>query len=240
MPKLELGDLVSVKRAREANVPVLAALVDAGWDLMALVPSCVLMFKQELPLLFPGDEEVIKVARAFFDPFEYLMARHVEGQFKIDFAGGLGKVLYHASCHQRVQNIGPKTRDILNLVPGTEVVVVERCSGHDGTYGVKVETFDKAMKIARPVIRQIREAEADHYGSDCPIAGHHLANGGVKVETFDKAMKIARPVIRQIREAEADHYGSDCPIAGHHLANGVGNGTQPDHPLSLLRKAYGV
>jgi Fe-S oxidoreductase len=197
MPKLELGDLVSVKRAREANVPVLAALVDAGWDLMALVPSCVLMFKQELPLLFPGDEEVIKVARAFFDPFEYLMARHVEGQFKIDFAGGLGKVLYHASCHQRVQNIGPKTRDILNLVPGTEVVVVERCSGHDGTYGVKVETFDKAMKIARPVIRQIREAEADHYGSDCPIAGHHLANG-------------------------------------------VGNGTQPDHPLSLLRKAYGV
>ena len=60
---------------------------------------------------------------------------------------------------------------------GTEVVGVERCSGHDGTYGVKVETFDKAMKIARPVIRQIREAEADHYGSDCPIAGHHLANG---------------------------------------------------------------
>jgi len=197
MPKLELGDLVSVKRAREANVPVLAALVDAGWDLMALVPSCVLMFKQELPLLFPGDEEVIKVARAFFDPFEYLMARHVEGQFKTDFARGLGKVLYHASCHQRVQNIGPKTRDILNLVPGTEVVVVERCSGHDGTYGVKAETFDKAMKIARPVIRQIREAEADHYGSDCPIAGHHLANG-------------------------------------------VGDGTQPAHPLSLLRKAYGV
>ena len=197
MPKLELGDLTSVNRAREANVPVLAALADAGWDFMALVPSCVLMFKQELPLLFPEDDEVIKVAQAFFDPFEYLMARHVEGQFKTDFARGLGKVLYQASCHQRVQNIGPKTRDILNLVPDTDVVVAERCSGHDGTYGVKVETFDKAMKIARPVIRQIRETEADHYGSDCPIAGHHLANG-------------------------------------------VGNGSQPDHPVSLLRKAYGI
>ena len=197
MPKLELGDLASVDRAREINVPVLAALADAGWDLMALVPSCVLMFKQELPLLFPEDDDVIKVAKAFFDPFEYLMARHAGGLVKTDFARGLGKVLYHSSCHQRVQNIGPKTRDVLSLIPETEVVVVERCSGHDGTYGVKRESYDKAMKIARPIIRKIRETTPDHYGSDCPIAGHHLANG-------------------------------------------VNDGSQPDHPLGLLRKAYGI
>ena len=178
-------------------MPVLAALADAGWDLMALVPSCVLMFKQELPLLFPEDDDVIKVAKAFFDPFEYLMARHAGGLVKTDFARGLGKVLYHSSCHQRVQNIGPKTRDVLSLIPETEVVVVERCSGHDGTYGVKRESYDKAMKIARPIIRKIRETTPDHYGSDCPIAGHHLANG-------------------------------------------VNDGSQPDHPLGLLRKAYGI
>jgi glycerol-3-phosphate dehydrogenase subunit C len=96
--------------AKEANIPVLAKLVDAGWDLTALIPSCVLMFKQELPLMFPDDPEVIKVKNAFFDPFEYLMLRHKEGRLKTDFQVGLGKVAYHAACHQRVQNIGPKTR----------------------------------------------------------------------------------------------------------------------------------
>ena len=177
MPRLELGDLESVARAKEQNIPQLARLVDDGWDILALVPSCVLLFKQQLPLLFAGDEQVKKVAAAFFDPFEYLLARHKEGKLKIEFVQSLGKVAYHAACHQRAQNIGRKTRDLLSLVPQTEVTVIERCSGHDGTYGVKLETFDKAMKIGRPVVERIEQARPDHYGSDCPIAGHHLANG---------------------------------------------------------------
>ncbi len=60
MPKLELGDLDSVKAARDANIPELARLVDEGWDIVAPVPSCVLMFKQELPLMFPDDASVAK------------------------------------------------------------------------------------------------------------------------------------------------------------------------------------
>lgn len=177
MPKLELGDLESVRRARDANIPTLAKLVDEGWDLTALVPSCVLMFKQELPLMFPDDPEVQKVKQAFFDPFEYLMLRHKESALNTEFKQALGKVAYHAACHQRVQNIGPKTRDALNLVPDTELTMIERCSGHDGTYAVKVENRAAAVKIARPVVRQVREAEADHTTSDCAMAGHHIANG---------------------------------------------------------------
>ena len=72
MPKLELGDLDSVAKAKEANVPELARWVEQGWDIVAPVPSCVLMFKQELPLMFPEDQQVQAVARAFFDPFNYL------------------------------------------------------------------------------------------------------------------------------------------------------------------------
>ena len=177
MPKLELGDLASVQKAKEANIPQLAQCVDDGWDLMALVPSCVLMFRQELPLLFPDDPEVRKVADAFFDPLEYLMLRHSDGLLNTEFVQSLGSVVYQASCHQRVQNFGPKTRDLLKLIPDTEVTMIERCSGHDGTYGVKAETFDKAMKIGRPVINAIKKNNPDHYGSDCPIAGNHLANG---------------------------------------------------------------
>ncbi len=86
--------------------------------------------------MYPGDADVKKVAEAFYDPFEYLMLRHKEGALKTDFKNALGKVSYHAACHQRVQNIGQKTRQALELVPGTTVEVLERCSGHDGTYAV--------------------------------------------------------------------------------------------------------
>lgn len=197
MPKLELGDLESVARAKEANIPVLSRLVDEGWDIVSPVPSCGLMFKQELPLIFPDDPDVAKVARAVFDPFEYLMLRHKEGRLRTDFKNPLGKVSYHVPCHLRVQNIGLKTRDVLNLVPGTTIDTIERCSGHDGTYAVKREYHEISMKIGKPVASRVQQAEPDHYGSDCPMAGHQIENG-------------------------------------------MGRGKKPEHPMSLLRLAYGI
>jgi len=197
MPKLELGDLESVARAKEANVPVLAKLVDEGWDIVAPVPSCALMFKQELPLMYPDDAEVKKVAGAIFDPFEYLMHRHKEGKLNTDFKHVLGKVAYHAACHQRVQNVGRKTLDILSLIPDSEVQIIERCSGHDGTYAVKKEFHEASMKIVRPVVNQVKKLEADHYGSDCPMAGHHIEHG-------------------------------------------MADDSKTEHPMSLLRLAYGI
>ncbi|HET9835211.1 MAG TPA: heterodisulfide reductase-related iron-sulfur binding cluster [Rhodanobacteraceae bacterium] len=177
MPKLELGDLDSIEKYKNKNIPVLAAAVREGFDLTAAIPSCVLMFKQELPLLFPDDEDVQLVKRAFFDPFEYLMERHKAGLLKTDFGVPLGKVAWHVACHQRVQKIGPKTREILSLVPETEIVTIERCSGHDGTYGVRSETYSLARKIARPVETRIQQSEAPTLTSDCPMAGSHLAHG---------------------------------------------------------------
>jgi glycerol-3-phosphate dehydrogenase subunit C len=177
MPKLELGDLEAVARAKEANIPVLAKLVDEGWDIVAPIPSCVLMFKQELPLMFPDDEQLKKVQNAIYDPFEYLMIRHAHDKLKTDFKKPLGNVVYHAACHQRVQNIGSKTSQLLKLIPDTEVEVVERCSGHDGTYAVKSEYHKISMKICRPVVNKVKQANADYYGSDCPMAGHQIENG---------------------------------------------------------------
>ena len=197
IPKLELGNLDAVEEAKNINIPILAKLVDEGWDLTALIPSCVIMFKQELPLMFPNEKDVIKVKNAFFDPFEYLMIRNREDKFLTDFKTSLGKVSYHAACHQRVQNIGPKTKEILSLIPNTEVESIERCSGHDGTYAVKKECHEYSMKIVRPIVRKINEAKPDHYGSDCAMAGHHI---------------------------------------GHALDNK----TEPEHPITLLRKAYQI
>ncbi len=197
MPKLELGDLESVAEYKAQNVPMLAALVDEGWDIVAPIPSCVLMFKQELPLMFPDDEQVARVAAAFYDPFEYLMLRYKAGELRTDFRESLGKVSYHVACHLRVQNIGLKTRDVLSLVPDTQVEPIERCSGHNGTYAVK---------------REFRE----------------------------HSVKIGRPVVRKVASSGADHYGSDCPMAGRQIASGLEGDTAPEHPLTLLAKAYGL
>ena len=197
MPKMELGDLDAVARAKEANIPVLARMVDEGFDLIAPIPSCVLMYKQELPLMFPDDPEVLKVQGAFFDPFEYLWLRHKGGALKTDFSQPLGDVSYQVACHLRVQNIGLKTRDVLSLIEGTTVHAQERCSGHDGTYAVRKETYDKAVKIARPVVRKVDQQKADHFASDCPMAAAHISSLSTVTE-------------------------------------------KPEHPMTLLRQAYGL
>ncbi len=197
MPKLELGDLDAVSKAKDANIKILARLVDDGWDIVTPVPSCTLMFKQELPLMFPDENDVIKVQQAMFDPFEYLMLRNKAGKLNTDFKAPLGKIAYHVACHQRVQRIGMKTRDLLQLIPGTEVLPIERCSGHDGTY-----TF--------------------------------------KSEFHDTAMKICKPVVNKIKQNNADVYTSDCAMAGHHIEAGLADGSKPIHPVSLVRKAYGI
>jgi glycerol-3-phosphate dehydrogenase subunit C len=197
MPKLELGDLKAIEELKNANIPALAAMVDRGYDIVTPVPSCTLMFKQELPLMFPDDPLVKKVKAAMFDPFEYLWLRHKAGKLKTEFKNKIGKVSYHVPCHLRVQNIGLKTRDVMKLVPETEVETIERCSGHNGTYGVKTEYRDISMKIGRPVISKVE-------ASGC------------------------------------DHYASDCPMAGHQIESGLQTAKEPEHPLKLLRMAYGI
>jgi len=177
MPKLELGDLEAVARLKEKNAPQLLAMIERGYDIVAPIPSCVLMFKQELPLMFPGDADIAKIRDHMFDPFEYLALRHKAGLVRTDFVRPLGKVSYHVACHLRVQNIGLKTRDVLQLIPGTTVEPIERCSGHDGTYGVKSKFRATSMKIGKPVIQRVQASGADFYASDCPMAGHQIESG---------------------------------------------------------------
>ena len=196
MPKLELGDLDAVERAKQANIRQLVAWVDQGWDIVTPIPSCTLMFKQELPLMFPADANVLKVRDAMFDPFEYLMLRHKDGLLKTDFRHSLGTVAYQVPCHLRVQNIGLKTRDLLAMAPETTVQVIERCSGHDGTYAVKKEFHETSKKIARPVINKVKKGDATRFASDCPMAAEQVAGD------LD------------------DH--------------------RPEHPLGLLKNAYGL
>jgi Fe-S oxidoreductase len=200
MPKLELGDLKAVEHLKNVNIPPLEKLAREGYAILTPIPSCTLMFKQELPLMFPEDAGVLAVKAAMFDPFEYFVLRAKDGLLKKDFREKLGKVSYHIPCHSRVQNVGQKTREMLEMIPGTAVTTIERCAGHDGTWGVKTEYFANSMKIGRPVFRQMAAAEPDWICSDCPIAARHIVQG-IKQEKTPAAKA---------------------------------------HPLTLLRKAYGI
>ncbi len=208
MPKLELGDLDAVASHKAANMPVLARYAKEGWAIVSAIPSCTLMFKQELPLMFPDCADTQAVKAAMFDPFEYLIARHKDGLLKTDFKAALGRVSYHIPCHGRVQNIGRKTEEMFKLI-GSKVEVklttVERCSGHAGTYGVKSATHLVAMKIGKPVFKAMANAggggEPDFISSDCALAGHHIAQGMAQAGLPPKALQ---------------------------------------HPLSLVRRAYGI
>jgi Fe-S oxidoreductase len=205
MPKLELGDLDSVKESKEANIPVLAQYAKDGFAIMAAVPSCALMFKQEIPLMFPDCADTQLVKDSMWDPFEYFMARKRDGLLKTEFPLALGNVSYQIPCHGRVQNIGRKTEEMLKMIPDTEINTIERCSGHAGTYGVKKASHETAMKIGKPVF---------------------------------KAMATMKD------GSKPDFISSDCPLGGHHIAQGfeVNNLGAPElnHPLTLVRKAYGL
>jgi len=194
MPKFELGDLESVEKLKNANIAQLAVCARDGFAILTPVPSCTLMFKSEMPLLFPEDDDVRRVAEAMFDPFEYLVARDKDGLLKRDFLRPLGKISYHIPCHSRVQNMGQKTREVLEWIPDTAVTTIERCAGHDGTWGVKEEFFETSMKIGRPVYRQMTEPDPDYVSSDCPIAGRAIMQGIAQAQQSAPRATKAHPL----------------------------------------------
>jgi glycerol-3-phosphate dehydrogenase subunit C len=177
MPHLEQGDIA---RVAENAVTVAAALgpyIDQGYDIVALIPSCALMLKFEWPLLLPEDAAIKRLARATFDASEYI----VDIAKKEGLAPGLsplpGGVTLHLACHARAQNMGQKAAEMLRLVPGTEIAVIERCSGHGGSWGVLKENFATALKVGKPVARQAAKNDKAFVASECPLAAAHILQG---------------------------------------------------------------
>jgi glycerol-3-phosphate dehydrogenase subunit C len=177
MPKLEQGLIADVAKAARLVAGVLKTYIDLGYDVIALVPSCALMLKSEWPLILPDDPDVKLLSRATYDLSEYV----VDIARKEGLAPGMqpvdGGIALHISCHSRAQNMGRKAADMLRLVPGADVEVVERCSGHGGSWGYKTANFETAMKVGAPVARQVEAAGKAYVSSECPLAGLHIAQG---------------------------------------------------------------
>src|SRR5690348_10514027 len=174
MPQLEQGDIAAVAASATQVAASLGPWIDKGYDIIALVPSCALMLKFEWPLIVPEDAAVAKLAKATFDVSEYI----VDIARKEGLADGLsaleGGVTVQVACHARAQNMGQKAAEMLRLLPQADVAVIERCSGHGGSWGVLKGNFETALKVGKPVARQALKNAKPFLASECPLAGMHI------------------------------------------------------------------
>ena len=174
MPQLESGDLSDVAGRAKRVAAAFAPYIEQGYEVAALTASCGLMMKFEWPLLLPEDESVRKLSAATRDICEYV----VDLSKSVGRAPGLapveGGVTVHHACHARAQNMGARSADMLRLIPDTKVEVVERCSGHGGTFGVMKDTYPLALKVGKPAAKQVAQKGSAELCSDCPLACKHI------------------------------------------------------------------
>ena len=191
MPQLEHGDIEAVAMSAQATAGDLGAWIDNGYDVIALVPSCALMLKFEWPLIVPGDAAVELLSRSTSDLSQYL----VDIAKNEGLAKGLspleGGVTVHIACHARAQNMGHKAAEMLRLLPQTEISVIERCSGHGGAWGVMKDNFEVALKIGKPVARDVAKRNPGHMVSECPLARDHILQGVERLDTDSSPANVS-------------------------------------------------
>ena len=152
------------------------------------------MLKFEWPLIVPDDPAVKRLSEATFDVAEYI----VDIARKEGLAPGLqpldGGVTLHIACHARAQNMGQKSAEMLRLLPDTQLSVIERCSGHGGSWGVMKENFETALKVGKPVARQALRDPKPLCRLGMPARRHACAAGhGAAGEGRDAAGPLGAP-----------------------------------------------
>jgi glycerol-3-phosphate dehydrogenase subunit C len=201
MPALDGGDVAFAIKQAKSNVRALLPFVDHGYRVAVLNPTCSLMLRQEYPELLddPADralaEAAKKVAAATRDASEFLFELRKEGRFKEDFRSTPnGNVAYHAPCHLRMQNVGFRGRDLMRRIPQVRPVLTAECCGHDGTWAMKTEYFPIALKYGSKAFDGMREADAELWTTDCPLAALQFEQACGKkalhpIEVLDRAYR---------------------------------------------------
>ena len=173
MPAIEAGDIELAKRLARTNVQVLLPEVRAGRKVIALNPTCSYAMRKEYGELL-GTPEAREVAAAVMDPCEFLFQLKQEGKFNREFHSTPGAIAYHVPCHLRAQNIGYRSRDLMRLIPGASIKMVEQCCGHDGTWAMRKEFFPLSLLTGKKAFDQMQAAEAAVMATDCPLAAIHF------------------------------------------------------------------
>lgn len=176
MPALDGGDVKAALRAARTNVRVLNERIKAGFEIVVPGPTCSYVLKHEYPALLEDDKDSREVSAHTFDLCEYLMRLHGEGRLSLEFSRSPGTVAYHLPCHLKAQNIGFKSRDLMQLA-GAKVDVIEKCSAVDGTWGMKSQYHALSLKWAKPLLDAVEAPKSDIVATDCPLSALRIFQG---------------------------------------------------------------
>jgi glycerol-3-phosphate dehydrogenase subunit C len=195
MPQLEGGDIKSVSQKASEMSFKLKSFIDEGYTILSIVPSCTLMLKFEWPLLLPENTDVKKLSKNTKDICEFL-AENINDDNKhlLKPVDKENNVSLHISCHSRAQNIGQKATELLRLIPQLKLDVIERCSGHGGSWGIKKNNFEMAIKVGKPVARKVIQYENEYVVSECPLAGTHIQQGVNKIDNSKNVKVLSHPL----------------------------------------------
>jgi glycerol-3-phosphate dehydrogenase subunit C len=169
MPAIDGGDIAFAQKQARSNIATMLPLVRDGYKIAPLNPTCSMTMKHEYLDILEGDD-VKEFAAAVVDPHELLWTLRAEPTFDRGFRSTPGKVAYHVPCHLKAQQIGFRSRDLMRLIPGSEITTVEACTAHDGTWAMKTEYFDLSMKWGKKAFDGMRDAEAAVMATDCPLS----------------------------------------------------------------------
>lgn len=178
-PWLHAGEFDAFKKQAAKNVARLAEAVRAGNDIVVPQPTCGYVLKRDYPE-YLGSEDARLVGAHTYDAAEYLWRLHKGEETELDtaFTGEVpATTAYHVPCHLQAQNIGLRSRDLIKLT-GSKVTAVNKCSGIDGTWGLRSDNYELARKVAGPLRDALVKADAEVVAGDC-----QLANGAIAQET---------------------------------------------------------
>ena len=193
MPQLEQGKVHEVQQQSEKTALILKEKIDQGFKVVTPIASCALMIKSHWPLLSPDNKNVARLADETMDIDEYIWDLN-NRKGLVDGMKSLNKnITLHSSCHSRAQNIGPKSAQILKLIPDTKTINVEKCSGHGGTWGIKKKWNKTARKVGLSAAKQVFKEEGI-IASTCPLAGLHLQDINEQKKLRASDNKIYHPI----------------------------------------------
>mgnify|MGYP001178524168 CR=1 FL=1 len=210
MPQLERGDIEAVCERAGRIAAGFGVWIDEGYDVISLIPSCTLMLKTIWPLYLPDDPAVARLAAHTSDIVDYIVGIARREGLAEGLAPLKGGVALHHACHARAQNAGRKSAVMMRMIPECDVLVIEGCSGHGGSWGVMKGNFPVGMKIGERVARQAADRGCRYLASECPLAGDHIVQG-----------------LERLRDNGTTGVGTA----------GV---TQSHHPIELLAMSYGI
>jgi len=140
------------------TLDTLRPFLDEGIPIIGLEPSCISVFRDELPNLFPGDPDAIRLRKQALTLAEFVA--HEGDAFPLPKLQR--KVLVQGHCHQKaVLNFGDEELVLRRM--GMEIDLPDSgCCGMAGAFGFEKEHYDISMRVGeRVLLPAVREAATD-------------------------------------------------------------------------------